>query len=270
MTRRWQLQISALAGAVAVLCSIAAAAPRRPTGPDSFLRYRVQTVEELVAQVQADPVIRARLAKHFHVSQAELIRVLREELIVHTVPVSGYYTVYGVTEKAGKIYPTRQYFRKGQKIFSLRDGSPLLKYECGNPVTKTLPERPPKPVAPPPPPPLPPPSPPSAVGPGPVGEVPVAGALDSKLPEPGVTPMASLPPSPPEERVAPRERREVLPILVGAAAIPILLGGWDHDSCPPPVIPEPATIALIAFGLVAVVVLVWRERRAALARQRIR
>jgi hypothetical protein len=268
MTLRRSVRLGAVLAAAAVLWSSAAAAPQRRTGPDSFLRYRVETVEALVAQINADPLVRARLAKHFHVSQAELIVYLRENLVVQTVPVNGYYTVYGVTEKTGRIYPTRQYFRKGQKIFTLRDGSPLLKYECGNPLTRALPKvaKPP----PPPPPPLEPPIPPGAVGPQPPEEIPVASALETKLPAPEVAPLSSLPPSPVEEQVAalPPERRNVIPILVGASLIPFLIDEFD-DECPPE-IPEPTTIGLIAFGLLALGALAWRERRAALARRRIR
>jgi hypothetical protein len=258
MSPRWHVQLSAVLAAAALLWTAAAAAPPRRTGPDSFLRYRVNTVDQLVRQVESDAVVRARLANHFHVSQAELVRYLRDNLVVHTVSASGYYTVYGVTEKTGRIYPTRQYFRKGEKIFSLRDGSPLLKFNCGNPVTGRLPAVT-EPLAPP--------LPPSATGPGPVEEEQVAGALEAEAPAPEVTPMGGLPPSPVEERVAaaPRETRNIIPILVAGGLVPIVIGGHS-----PPVIPEPATIALLACGLAAFAFIVWRERRAAAARSRIR
>jgi hypothetical protein len=256
---RWYIPVGALIALTISCWSATAATKRQPTGRDAFLRYRVQTVEELVAQIQADPVVRARLAKHFHVGQAELVAYLRDNLVVQTVPESGYYTVYGVTEKTGRIYPTRQYFRKNQKVFALRDGSPLLKWECGNPIATRLPK-----VAPPPPPPLQPAPPPSAMGPGPVEEAPAAEAMETTLPGPEVTPVTSLPPSPVEERVAaaPRERTNVLPILVGSGAALLLTVNEDHGC--QPVVPEPATIALIAFGLLVLALIVWWQRRAAI------
>lgn len=120
------------------LLALPALAAKERTGPDSFVPYRAYTVDELVAQVESDVVVCQRLAKHFHVSQADLVKYLRDNIQVITFSESGWRPVYGVT-RTGRIYKSRDYFRKGGKVFGLSDGTPLMKYACANPIVTELP-----------------------------------------------------------------------------------------------------------------------------------
>jgi hypothetical protein len=253
--------------ATVLLCLPAVALPvsgaaKERTGPDSFLPYRAYTVDDLVAQVRNDDIVRQRLAKHFHVSQAELVAYLRDNIKVVTFSSSGWKPVYGV-DRTGRIYRARDYFYRGGKVFGLSDGTPLLKYACGNPLVTTLPPRKkPVPVA------RPrvelrPPQPYSEVV-----ETPVAPTVEVPAPIPVQSPeenilVAALP-------VAPII--EVAPTVVGsrAAALPLwpLAGGiipfLHHHEQPhptPPVIPEPTSLLLFATGLVVVGGMLIRRRR---------
>src|SRR3990172_4951123 len=83
-----------------------AAEQRQRTGPDSFLPWRAYSVDAVVQQVQNDPLVRKRLAKHFHMSETDLVNYLRTQLRVVTYPDSGWKPVYGVT-RTGRIYRSR-------------------------------------------------------------------------------------------------------------------------------------------------------------------
>ncbi len=140
----------ALIAVTAVWCAPSVGAPtavgaptvvaptRQRTGPDSFFRWRADTVEEAIAQIESDSVLRQRLAKHFRLSQAELVSYLRKNLVIVTMPTSGWRTVYGVNSN-GRIYRSRDYFHQGAKAFGLRNGTAVLKYACGNPLITELP-----------------------------------------------------------------------------------------------------------------------------------
>lgn len=109
-----------------------------PTPPDSFLRYKVYDTAQLIAQVQADPKVRQVFARHFSVPESRVVSYMRANLVESYVPKTGRYTVYCV-RRNGKIYSVRQTFRKGTKVFSLRNGQPVMKWVCGNPLSKYLP-----------------------------------------------------------------------------------------------------------------------------------
>lgn len=112
--------------------------PAIPTPPDSFLRYKVYNTAQLIAQVQADPKVRQVFARHFNVPESRVVSYMRANLVESYVPRTGRYTVYCV-RRNGKIYSVRQTFRKGTKVFSLRNGQPVMKWVCGNPLSKYLP-----------------------------------------------------------------------------------------------------------------------------------
>jgi len=237
LVRGWLLAVTLI-----LLSVPAGAAGRHRTGPDSFLTWRAYTVEDLVKQVEGDSVIRQRLAKHFHVSQAGLASYLRKHLRVITFSESGWRPVYGVNS-IGRIYRARDYFHKGAKVFGLADGTPLLKYACGNPLVTELPgqaqvaARPPQtrmhspqefvlvvalPVA-------------------PVIEIPTASPFTTPDERPGV---ADLPAAP---TIA--VPTAVMAASGGLALLPLvgLLGVEGGGT--PPVVPEPSDLMLLAAGL---------------------
>jgi hypothetical protein len=127
-----------LAVGIGLAARPAQAATRERTGPDSFLKWRAMSVDEFMAEYDQDPVLRVRLAKHFHVPEAYLTSYLRTNLRVVPIRESGWVTVYGVNS-IGRIYKSRDYLRRGAKALGLPDGTPLLKLPCGNPFITELP-----------------------------------------------------------------------------------------------------------------------------------
>jgi hypothetical protein len=229
------------------------AAARECTGPDSFLKWRASSVDEFMAEYDRDPVLRKRLAKHFHVSEAELGSYFRTNLRVVTIRESGWVTVYGVN-RSGRIYKTRDYLRRGAKVLGLPDGTPLLKLPCGNPLTNVLPpvkraaqpkplpvvsevvEQPMVVTAPEVPPPL---------------QAPEEFALLPAVPSAPLTPALA----------QPLAERSAFPWWLAAAPLPFLGDHERHRERPVPVVPEPSTLLCLAAG--TALLGTWTRRRRA-------
>ena len=224
-----------------------------PNSPDSFLRYQVDSTSELVQEVKTNAVLRKRFAKHFGVSEAEVVEFVRRSLVPYRLPQSRTVTVYGVTDN-GRIYGVRQRMKKGTRVWANRSGVPILKWLCANPVTKTLPIMP---------------------------TPPQTATLPYK------TEVASLPGAPITTRVSPQVENFGLatpfvggvtgagggsqayyPAAVGgggggiplwpAVFVPLAFsGGGDR---PPTEIPEPGTMALLALGAPAALVALRRRK----------
>jgi hypothetical protein len=111
---------------------------RIPTGKDSFLLYKVYSVEQLLLEVEQEPIVRKRFARHFRISEGRVLSYMRNNLVESYIPKSGFYTVYNC-RKDGSFYTTKQFFRVGTKVFALRNGQPVMKWVCGNPLAKALP-----------------------------------------------------------------------------------------------------------------------------------
>ncbi len=138
------LTAGALAGLLAVsgATAQAAATTARQTVPKaSFLNYRVDTVKQLIAQVKADPAVRARYAKLFHVPQAQVVSFIQKNLVESYVPASKTYPVW-CASKTGRLYVVHQHFAAGTRVFALRNGTPVMKWACGNPLVSMLPMAP--------------------------------------------------------------------------------------------------------------------------------
>jgi len=182
---------------------------------------------------------------------------VRENVVVVTVPRTQTYTIYGVTG-TGRVYPVKEVLKKGWKALGLRDGTVLLKWSCGNPLTTKLPVVPkPKPIARR----LPPPQ--SSVAPLP--QPTVIASAETLLPgyAPGVAqPVPGAPGILPIETV-PAQAPAVLPLLplVG------LLGVHGHTEVKPSNVPECDSLVLFAVGMGALLgAFMWRRRREATPR----
>jgi hypothetical protein len=247
-----------------IMAALPASAATEPTGPDSFLPWRAYTVNDLVTQVENNDVVRQRLAKHFHVSQAELVSYLRDNVKVVAFSESGWRPVYGV-DRTGRIYRARDYFHRGGKVFGTADGKPLLKYACGNPLVTTLPRKKPVPVARPRvemrPPVAPPPIQYSEVVPTPLAPIPEAPA---PIQSPEEYALAVAPPVAPPIEVPPaivESSRGGFPLWpLAGGFIPFLIH-HDEPTPPPPIIPEPSGLLLFASGLALVGGILLRRRR---------
>ncbi|MDQ2688614.1 MAG: hypothetical protein M3Y28_12185, partial [Armatimonadota bacterium] len=117
----------------------AAPVRRHATPPASYLQYRVYTLDQLIQQVSDNPTVRKRFARHFHISESNVVRYMKANLVESYVPKTERYTVYCV-RPSGKFYPIRQTFKRGTKVFALKNGEPVMKWLCGNPLSKFLPE----------------------------------------------------------------------------------------------------------------------------------
>jgi hypothetical protein len=120
-----------LGGAV----SAAPAAHHYLPPPDSYLRYSVYSVSQLIKEVQQYPSVRQRYAQQFQIPESQVASYMRHNLVESWVPQTGMYTVYCVNH-AGKIFTVKQKFHKGTKVFALRNGEPVMKWICGNPLMR--------------------------------------------------------------------------------------------------------------------------------------
>ena len=107
--------------------------------PASFLNYHVSSVHELSQEVTLDPSVRARLANHFHITQAQITTYVRHNLVLTHLQKSGRYTVACVGHD-GREYWVQSHLPKGTAVFASRaTGNPVLKLACGNPMVSSLP-----------------------------------------------------------------------------------------------------------------------------------
>ena len=108
---------------------VAAGQPRLHASvpPASFLNYHVSTVHELSQEVTLDPAVRARLANHFHISEAQITQYVRQNLVLTHLKWSGYYRVACVGRNGQEFWIT-SHLPKGTPIFASRaTGHPILK-----------------------------------------------------------------------------------------------------------------------------------------------
>src|SRR5207253_1996877 len=103
-----------------------------PNGPDSFLRFQVESTGELVDVLRNNATLRKRYARHFGVSEGEVVDFVSRALVPYRLPESRTVTVYGVS-RTGQIYPVRSRLRKGTRVWATRSGVPILKWLCANP-----------------------------------------------------------------------------------------------------------------------------------------
>lgn len=101
--------------------------PAKANSPEAFAQF--------VAQNQA---LSQRYSRHFNVPQDRLVSFFRTSLIAYKLPEAQTLTTYGVT-KSGAIYPVRTTLPKGSTVWATREGVPVLKWNCSNPLAAVLP-----------------------------------------------------------------------------------------------------------------------------------
>ena len=115
------------------------AAPRLSVPAESFLNYHAANVRELSDEVSVDPAVRARLAKHFHVTQTQMVTYIHHNLVLRHLQKTGTYRVACV-RRDGSEYWIQSRLPAGTPIFASRaTGQPILKLACGNPMISALP-----------------------------------------------------------------------------------------------------------------------------------
>jgi hypothetical protein len=100
--------------------------------PNAFLNRRVQTVEQLIDQVQRDREVRDRYMRHYGMSQAELVAFFRT-LRIQPLAQEGVFTVYSVPED-GVIKVRTARLRRGELVLVDPAGQPVMQLSCGNPL----------------------------------------------------------------------------------------------------------------------------------------
>ncbi len=108
--------------------------------PDAFLNYHVGSLGALSREITLDPMVRARLARHFHTSGPAIAAYVKNNLVMKKLTSAGRYKVYCVS-RSGREYFVMQHLAVGTPLFVLRtNGKPILKLACGNPMVATLPK----------------------------------------------------------------------------------------------------------------------------------
>jgi len=212
---------------------------------NAFLNQRAANLNQLIAQVKKDPEVRDRFRRHFGMSDSELMSYLstlkparltqKETFIVYSVPPDN------------KIKAHVETFYPGVGIYRDITGAPILIAKCGNPLHF---------------------GPKKVVADNPI-QVAVTQDVDARIAESAVDPSEELvtasnimTPEMPLEPVNPIETTGGSPVIIPAVPVfsPWLLGvlglgvlaiDLDDDSNGITVIPEPATMAALGIGIVA-------------------
>lgn len=117
---------------VALTVSVVAMASARPEA-NSFLAHAAPTVQSLVRQVQSDSSVRSRYERHFGMSSHQVISYLGS-LHRSRLATKALYEVYSaLPDESLKMH--MQTLPKGEVVFVDRDGKPILRAKCGNPIT---------------------------------------------------------------------------------------------------------------------------------------
>ena len=107
--------------------------------PDSFIDQHVASMSQMSQQVTLDPVVRRRLARHFHTSGPAVARYIQNNLVLKKTTTAQRYQVYCIS-RTGQEYTVNSRLPIGTPVFVMRStGKPILKLACGNPMVAELP-----------------------------------------------------------------------------------------------------------------------------------
>lgn len=107
--------------------------------PNSYLTQHVASVTQLSRQIACDPVVRRRLARHFHTSSPFLLHYVQKNLVIKTLPKDYHCSVYCLSGD-GHPYMISTRLPAGTHVFAYRaTGQPALKLSSGNPLLASLP-----------------------------------------------------------------------------------------------------------------------------------
>lgn len=236
----------------------------RPAPPLSFLRHNSYSLAEVIAQIKGDRQLLMRFANHFHIAPEKVIPYFEQNLVESYVPETKRYQVW-MKRADGSTFWAYQTFRKGERVLALRNGEPVLKWACGNPLATKLPEIQKRKVV----------EQTKKVLPNVQKrtryydvETPFESPYEVEVPEM----LAALPLdySAPISDMTQVVTRQAIPTAVRAfpavALLPLALvtgggGGGTPPPPPPPPIPEPSTAALAVMGLAGMGVFTRARRR---------
>uniref|UniRef100_UPI00286CAD73 PEP-CTERM sorting domain-containing protein n=1 Tax=Armatimonas sp. TaxID=1872638 RepID=UPI00286CAD73 len=107
-------------------------------GRDRFLKEPVLTTEALVEALKTEPSFRRNIAKHFNLPEDRVVEFVEDALVPYILPTDTSVMNYGVT-KSGLIYGKKMSLKKGTRVWATRDGKPILKWICSNPLLPKAP-----------------------------------------------------------------------------------------------------------------------------------
>nr|WP_309694654.1 DUF6777 domain-containing protein [Armatimonas sp.] len=107
---------------------------RVTSGRDRFLNEPVLTTDALVESLKTNKIFRSNIAKHFGLPEERVVSFVEDALVPYILPQDTPVTNYGVT-KAGLIYGKKMSLKKGTRVWATRDGTPVLKWICSNPLS---------------------------------------------------------------------------------------------------------------------------------------
>jgi PEP-CTERM motif len=114
-------------------------------GRDRFLDEPVLTTDALVESLKTNKIFRRNIAKHFGLAEERVVEFVQDALVPYILPSDMPVQNYGVT-KGGLIYSKKMSLKKGTRVWATRDGSPILKWICSNPLLPKAPVLPKKPT----------------------------------------------------------------------------------------------------------------------------
>ncbi len=105
---------------------------------NSFLIRPVAGARDLAQQIRTEPVVAQRYARHFGRSAHELADYFEKNLKLTRLERSGIYYVY-YSPPDNRVMVERKVLRRGTPVFvEKRTGKPVLKANCGNPLTPVV------------------------------------------------------------------------------------------------------------------------------------
>jgi hypothetical protein len=107
---------------------------------DSFAKHpaSVNSPSTFAKYVANNPELGQRYARHFGVPQERVVSFFQNALVPHTLSQPQTLTTFGVTD-GGRIYPVKTTLPSGTKVWATREGVPVLKWNCSNPLSSILP-----------------------------------------------------------------------------------------------------------------------------------
>ena len=109
-----------------------------PGGRDAFMPLPSTTSADLARRLKADPKLLNAYAKHFGVDAKRIPAFVKDALVLRPLSKAQAVVTYGRTA-TGHIYPVRQVLPAGSQVWMTRDGKAWLKWKCTNPLGTTLP-----------------------------------------------------------------------------------------------------------------------------------
>lgn len=103
--------------------------------PGAFLIRPAYSKEALINQVRNEPRVMEQLMRHFQMTEAEVIAMLRT-LKLDTLKEDIYVQQAGVSATTGELRLRKTKVKKGAKVWVDRNGNPILLANCGNPITR--------------------------------------------------------------------------------------------------------------------------------------